>query len=435
VKQASRFAHLVQRLRPSDAPRAQESNTPIGSPPEARRHLPALDGLRGLAILLVMLYHFTGGVNTAAYGLDRWLSRITGCGWCGVDLFFVLSGFLITGILCDSKASPTYFRDFYARRSLRIFPLYYGVLMVLFLIFPLFPSLNIPGLQSVGEHQSWLWTYTTNIAISLHGNARFRSEFIQTGHFWSLAVEEQFYLVWPMVVLVLGRRALARLCMALFAISLLLRCALTAGGIVEVSTLTPCRLDGLMVGALIALHARSGNNLATLVPSARRIAAYTGAALIAISVWAGLDLLHWLTRAVGFSLLAVFFGAVLVLTLGSSPSSRFPRFFNNRVLQFFGRYSYGLYVWHFLLAPTFGHYFSVNILIDRVFGHYWPARICYVFFCFTASIAVAWVSWHLFEKHFLRLKRFFEHERGGQVATSRQGQYLTMQASTGASPT
>src|SRR6476620_6854887 len=99
------------------------------SAPPMSGHLPALDGLRGVAILAVMIHHFGGGVAHGGAGIELWFSRLVGTGWCGVDLFFVLSGFLITGILLDARGAPAALRNFYARRILRIFPLYYGLLL------------------------------------------------------------------------------------------------------------------------------------------------------------------------------------------------------------------------------------------------------------------------------------------------------------------
>src|SRR5215470_15487207 len=127
-------------------------------------HLPGLDGVRGLAILLVLAVHFVGNATPVSFG-ERIAVKLGNYGVLGVDLFFVLSGFLITGLLLDSKGRPRYFRNFYARRTLRIFPLYYAVLAILFLVLPLVVALPAP-LEDARRHQIWLWTYTANFYIA-----------------------------------------------------------------------------------------------------------------------------------------------------------------------------------------------------------------------------------------------------------------------------
>src|SRR5437870_557283 len=162
----------------------------------------ALDGLRGIAILMVMLYHQT--VMVGSTGIDRFVGFWTLSGWIGVDLFFVLSGFLITGILSDSKGATGYFRNFYARRVLRIFPLYYGVVAFSLLILPYIPHWKLENLARIKGDELWYWTYLSNFSIAAH--AAFRHGILDVS--WSLSIEEQFYLMWPLLVLLLSRRSL-----------------------------------------------------------------------------------------------------------------------------------------------------------------------------------------------------------------------------------
>lgn len=373
--------------------------------------MPVLDGLRGVAIVPVMLYHFTGGTDNTATGLGLWFSRVTGVGWIGVDLFFVLSGFLITGILLDSRGSERCLRNFYARRSLRIFPLYFGVLVLLFVVLPLVPGLFVPGLAGVSENQFWLWTYTSNIARFFEPSLVFHAGWIQTVHFWSLAVEEQFYLVWPIVVVLARPGTLVRWCVAVTAASLVLRAVLLwleVGTAVGVSVFTPCRLEGLMIGALLAVVVRSGWDVARLAPIARMVGIGCGVPLAVVWMVVGLEQSHWTMQSLGFTMIALVAGSVLVLSLAALPGSVCHAVLSNSVLRQFGKYSYGLYVFHYMLSPLMGEFLSVEILIDKVFGHYWPARLASVAIQFAASFALAWISWHVFEKHFLGLKRHFE---------------------------
>jgi peptidoglycan/LPS O-acetylase OafA/YrhL len=153
-----------------------------------------LDGIRGIAVLWVMLHHFQlyGEGFPPTTFLDRQVERLTISGWIGVDLFFVLSGFLITGILLDSKSNTGYFRKFYMRRFLRIFPLYYGFLFAFMFVLPLIDPEGAE-FQLQFKEQIWYWTYLINWKLA----TIYVSEYIGISHFWSLAIEEQFYLVWP----------------------------------------------------------------------------------------------------------------------------------------------------------------------------------------------------------------------------------------------
>ena len=231
--------------------------------PELVGHLPALDGIRGLAILMVMVYHLTLLPGDA--GVDRIWAAVAAFGWAGVDLFFVLSGFLITGILWEARGGPpgAYFRNFYARRTLRIFPLYYAVMVLLLVVLPRLPHPQAARYGAVGGEQVWYWTYLSNFAIGLRHEWNLGSLDVS----WSLAIEEQFYLVWPAVVLLLGRRALMGFCAAVVAAAVLCRTALTLSGghPIAISVLTPCRMDALAVGAFLALAVRGPGGVAALV--------------------------------------------------------------------------------------------------------------------------------------------------------------------------
>jgi peptidoglycan/LPS O-acetylase OafA/YrhL len=306
-----------------------------------RARVPELDGLRGVAILLVVFFHATivgSGTPTGAllHGVFR------NFGWTGVDLFFVLSGFLITGILVDSRDAPRALRHFYARRALRIFPVYYGFLILVFLIVPRVA----PGALSVGDDAVFYWVYLQNFAVAAQGDW-VHSRFLNL--FWSLAIEEQFYLVWPWVVHALGRRALLRVCLAMIAGSLALRVVLVAADVAPVAiyVLTPARLDGLAAGALVALALRSSGGTVRLAAAAPYAAVLSGIGILALVVWQrGFSYKLPGTATAGLTLLAVFFAALLVLTLRGAPQGPLRRLLGTAPLRAWGRTSYAVYVTH-----------------------------------------------------------------------------------------
>ena len=221
-------------------PTLAKGAAPPPGPSRWRGHIKPLDGLRGIAILLVMWFHFAWPAK--AQGLiTRLYVSVAALGWVGVDLFFVLSGFLITGILLDSKRGAGYFRNFYARRVLRIFPLYYAVLLVTLVILPLIVPYDTPALKRLLEGQGWLWLYSTNISVAVeHGNWIASADWLRMGALWSLAVEEHFYLVWPLLVFFLSRRALLRTSIAMIVLVPILRTvALFAGVVSDTINLIP----------------------------------------------------------------------------------------------------------------------------------------------------------------------------------------------------
>ncbi|MCI0889550.1 MAG: acyltransferase [Chloroflexi bacterium] len=377
--------------------------------------VPALDGLRGIAIALVMVYHFDF-IYDFTYGresgwvIDGVVTWLAGAGWAGVDLFFVLSGFLITGILLDSKGPVRrYFGSFYARRSLRIFPAYYAFLLLLLLLLPLFDE---PGARdSVRDHFGWYALYLTNIYDAIEPGLR--ADFFFAGHIWSLAVEEQFYLLWPAFVFAFSRRTLMRLCAAGIVIAFGLRlwfmiADLPAG---LGYTLMPARMDALAAGALVALALRSKTDLALLRRWAPAVAIVCGGAVVAYAlVDRGLSPLDDWVRTGGFTLLALSFASLLALTLQLRQSSVVAGVLSQPALRWLGRVSYATYLVHLPIAVILARKVDFGDAIPAMAGSTLVGEAVYGAAAAAITLSVAWLSWQVWESQFLKLKRRFPYE-------------------------
>ncbi|HTA40618.1 MAG TPA: acyltransferase [Candidatus Acidoferrales bacterium] len=368
-----------------------------------RRTFEALDGIRGIAVLAVMLSHFERFLPAVSVLVP--LKIAFTFGWTGVDLFFALSGFLITGILMQTRTAVNYFQSFYARRFLRIFPIYYATLIVVFAVAAFVPS--IPNVPPPSERwlyfaylENWipLWTGTFPPNV--------------VGHFWSLAVEEQFYIVWPLCVLMLTPRGVLRTAIGLCVAALALRCVWVAhSGPSEALMLgTVTRMDSLLVGTIAAvLFTGIGG------PGARKH--LTAIGLTALGLWiAGIVVTTWhasptasfgFVSTVGYTIFAIACGAlVLGAAVGDGGRGFVQRVFRNGALMRVGKYSYGMYVYH---VPMLG---ICELLVWR---HLPPAAtqnpllaVAYVAFLGIATFGVAAVSYELVERRLLALKRHVE---------------------------
>jgi peptidoglycan/LPS O-acetylase OafA/YrhL len=389
---------------------------PLAAPreraPRAGVHLPALDGVRGVAILLVMATHLLAPFSWAARGREGrgWiLSHLFDAGWVGVDLFFVLSGFLITGILADAKGQRHYFRNFYMRRSLRVFPLYYGVLVAACVVVPLFR----PGAIEPGK-QGWLWSYGVSLFPMFASGAEFKlgnDMGLLFTHFWSLAVEEHFYLVWPLLVCAMNRAPLMRLCVGLGVFAFVARvvCVKLGAPVPVLYEVTFLRMDGLLAGAWVALAVRGPLGVAPLVAWGWRGLAASGATLLAVGVYAhGWIRANPLMQTVGFSALAVFFACGVLLVVARPRAWAVRTVLSTPALCWLGKYSYGLYVYHGLLLPTFNRsWFPVPVSLPLTSPKFIGLLAWHVLGSAAVTVVLAVVSYHLFEKQFLKLKRFF----------------------------
>lgn len=370
-------------------------------------HVQELDGVRGFAILMVMALHFVcSQITQSRSWLESLAARLTGYGSWGVDLFFVLSGFLITGILWDSRGNPHYFRTFYARRTLRIFPLYYATLLLVVVLLPagLLQSYAPAALQ-VREQQGWLWTYLTNVYVAKEGG--FAIPYVS--HFWTLAVEEHFYLVWPFVIGLVSYRTALRVSVVTSVVALALRVGLHqwAPNPFYAHVLTPCRLDALCIGSWLALAVRGPLGFAGFAASARRGLALAAMGVVLTSVW------HVLARGSGpaetirETMLALFFGFTIVLASWSEGPALLKRCLRARWLRFLGKYSYGLYVFHGIIAYAFGAHATLPHF-ERLAGGHLSGLFLQAAVGALASILISVASYELFEVRFLRLKKYFE---------------------------
>lgn len=364
--------------------------------------MPALDGLRGVAILLVLV-HMLYLLETEN-GITAYLFyRISYFGWAGVQLFFVLSGFLITGILLDTARAKNYFSSFYTRRVLRIFPLYFSVLAAAFILLP--ATGIVPSTIAFDQaHQIWLWTYTSNWAhVFAEGSKTFP-------HFWSLAIEEQFYLVWPLLIRSRSPEQCLRFCLGVAVASLALRCLLvwsgTPGHFIYDNTF--CRMDALALGGAAAAILRLPRWNARLPALQERILACSGMVflaglLITRGFWTGTPIgatIGYTIVAAGFTLLLL---AIAAAEIGNS--SGWVDIFRLRSLRMTGKYSYAIYVFHEPLHNLVGRPIVASLPIDVAHSIFWS--IVYIVTMTALSFAVAWLSWHILEKPFLDLKRFF----------------------------
>ena len=344
-----------------------------------------LDGLRGIAILLVMVHRMYPRDAAAPWPVEA--------GWAGVDLFFVISGFLIAGILIDTRNDPDYFRNFYARRVLRIFPLFYLFIGGVLLAFPI--AQHAEFLRQAGS-PLWYLFQLGNIPESLLG----RDPPYWLAPVWSLAIEEQFYLTFPMLVRWSQPRRLARWLVAIALGALAVRVATTAlaPDRERVQYLfTLCRLDTIALGCLVAVVVRSARYQAWR-PWLPRVLVPVIAAAAAVLAVTELDRTTWFGRTLGYDVLAIGLAALVLIVFelrGRSATA----VLRTAVLRYPGKLCFGLYLLH-RPADT-----AVSALVAR--AGLSEASLVWLPVKIAVAVAFATVSWRLLELPFLRLKQRF----------------------------
>jgi peptidoglycan/LPS O-acetylase OafA/YrhL len=349
----------------------------------------SLDGLRAVAILLVMSVHY---------------HQKFGGGWVGVQLFFVLSGFLITRILLAAKTGVnlgSYLKVFFARRALRIFPLYFGFIALLQL---LHAALLIPS--NWPQVRPYMLTYTLNFA---HAFSKVQVDDLYS-HFWSLAVEEQFYLGWPLVVWYASEAWLKRIIVGTLVLGPLLRAGLVQCGMApfQLYFLTPCQLDAFATGAAVSVFGVLGLRHAgkwwvgvALFALAAGVAANWSANPRYALYTAGYPyyMPEHVQYAWGYTLTNLLSGLSLIMCLqGKLPWLEAPW------LVGIGRVSYGIYVFHRPVIGLLDRY-AAGILASL--GQAKLALLTLPALYVVGSLLLAVLSYHAFELRFLFLKRYF----------------------------
>ncbi len=367
------------------------------SPPhEHAPRNPALDGLRGAAALLIFLFHYGGGLRSH-HPVVRAFGELTQAGWIGLSLFFALSGFLITGVLWDAAPQPHRLRNFYARRALRILPLYLFALLLTVLI-PLLAHRSLPRPGPLLISALFLQNLPGLVEYAQSG-----PHLLPTYHLWSLAVEEQFYLLWPVLLLRKTRRQALTLCLSAFGLCVLFRCgvflpqSLRPFATAECGEFLLTRAGPLALGGAVALLLRTPNP-----PQLRRpatvLAVVAFAAFLAVGWGSGsFALASPLQYVVGLPAIGIASAALLALLLHRGWLSRC---FSATPLRALGRISYGFYVFHVLLMPL---YDALGRAITHTTSGF-PYQTARMLAAFPLTVIAAALSWKYLEAPFLRLK-------------------------------
>ncbi|MEZ5942725.1 MAG: acyltransferase [Planctomycetaceae bacterium] len=363
---------------------------------ETEGHIPSLDGVRGLAIIMVIGFHLIQGVPCIRQEVPGVIRKLSSLGQTGVDLFFVLSGFLITGILLKHRSRDRALVNFWGRRFLRIFPLYYVVLAVVLF----FPALRTLPLSSAAPDW-WMWTYLANMPPTLW------EQDVSLPHFWSLAVEEQFYLFWPLLILSLRPRNVGWVCITLFILAPLARGGCLSQGWSSFYAL-PCRMDTLAAGGWLATQVHLKNFTES------RLSRFRVAIPIVVMVSGVWFLLMAgkgsnVVQIAKHSICSVIFLWLIAECAVGTPSNYLNKAMCWSWLRGLGKYSYGLYVIHPLVMAL------ANLIGTKTQGGIVIATGTAIGVA-GVSLALSMLSWSLLESPCLKLKRYFRYDVAPQAS-------------------
>lgn len=375
---------------------------------QSESRISALDGFRGLAILMVTVYRFAEESLTSDV-VGNLPSKLFFIGASGVDFFFVLSGFLISGILLDAKTrSGSYFGRFYFRRSLRIFPLYFAMLLAFFVILP-WTYGDVEMIRQLRGDPLHLWLYTMNLHMSWLNDFCYGP----FNHFWSLAVEEQYYLLWPVIVFCLKPRSLFRVCAVMLVVLTSARIGFSVAelGPVAEKVFTLFRLDGLLLGSMAAILVRE------LPTWQRHITAYRWTGAILLFLFASTLPLGSNDFTIRFTLISGVAAALLLATLSSSPTSLEKRLLDNTPMRSLGKYSYAMYMFQLPMIPLFAPWVSPDLMTQQI-GSPIIGGLAYVVVMFFLTYALAVCSWYGFEMWFLKLRYLWSSQSANERAAT-----------------
>jgi peptidoglycan/LPS O-acetylase OafA/YrhL len=394
-------------LKIHEVERREAVNRRIEKPQPSAGRIPALDGLRGLAILLVLLWH-----SVFTFKLEQpWLQRLVNLGglsWSGVDLFFVLSGFLIGGILLDARESPRYYQTFYIRRAYRILPLYFLVLIPCWSLLLATQAGWIPSIWAFvfqGPVPTWMFfTLTQNVGMAFFGVMSGEALSIT----WSLAVEEQFYLALPLMIREVARKYHFHLALGAILAAPLLRLALIrfySDGVFCNYFLTPCRADALGWGVLCALLARN-RRAWEFLNGRRRLLYYAlavlGALLLVLTIYletiaeGTYSPLTTSYHGLEYSLVALFCATLLLIAV-TGEDAFVKTLLCNRLMIGLGTIAYGTYLIHFILIVVI-HILIEILHIERSATVLRGTPLLAI----AIAIVLASISWRFFESPLVR---------------------------------